>query len=290
MLQVQQPSTNHRASLEEAIRRVTELRPFPETASRLLSACQSEASSSQMIAEIVKHDPGVAARLLRIANSSMYGQAGRVRTIEQAIVLLGLRCVSDIAVAIAGQDLMNHGETSVAERRILWKHSLACAVVARTVAAVATDVRPEEAFLAGIFHDIGKLLFYDIVPDDYSQAVADVSLDDLLESERTTFGMTHESVGACCARQWGLSSAVRSAIGFHHRPEQSTDDSPLVLVTAAANALAHEWQLGCPASGQAPTNLETWTSSLGLCDDDLATAADRATAEFEEALEVCTLS
>ena len=245
-------------ALNQVLQGQTELRPFPAVASQILAACDDPNAGPRELSHIIQCDPAVALRLLRVANSSMYGFSGEIRTVDHAIVVLGIRTVRSLAVSAATADVFL-GETSKAARETLWLHSLACASIAGTLAS-AVEVAPEEAFLAGMVHDVGKLVFFDVVPDDYAELEDRAGATTIVDMEDSAFGIDHQRIGRRCAEQWGLPGEINAAIGCHHAPERATFSEDLVSVVCLADALTRVWQ---------PSNRR------GV-EDELANALERA--------------
>ena len=146
----------------ELLDELPELKPFPAAAAQLMSECQDPNLSPKRVAEIVGSDPVLAAKLMKIANSPLYGYAGKIRTIEHSVVVLGMTGIRHLSLSLAGAELFAEGEALTADQRqALWHHSLQVASAARQLAGhcECSQLDAEEAFLAGIFHDIGKLVF-----------------------------------------------------------------------------------------------------------------------------------
>jgi putative nucleotidyltransferase with HDIG domain len=216
-----------------------QLRPFPAAASRLIASCEKESTTVREIAEIIKCDPGMSLRVLQIANSPMYGFSGQIRSVDHATVILGLRALRDLAISTAVGEVFEQGTPATSEaRRNLWHHSLACGVIARTLGQVYGNVNPDEAFLAGVVHDVGKLFFFDQQPSVYADLVAGSRKHNILEAEETLFGITHMSIGQKCAQNWGLPDEVNDVITFHHDPQSADFGGELVDTVAAANHLS----------------------------------------------------
>ena len=265
-----------------------DLRPLPVVATRLMEACQDAKSNSKGVARIIECDPGVAHKLMKVANSAMYGASGRIRTVDQAIVLLGFRAVRSLAVSLAGAEVFKQGATAQAERVALWRHSLACATVSRILARQVRQVVPEEAFLAGIFHDVGKLMFYDLDADEYVRLRANCGGRATVADEHRKFGVTHTEIGLQCGEEWALPEPVRCAIGFHHSPVESPDHQALVSLTQVANQLAKCWQL----AGEGDTPLlpdarQLAESGLPPDEDFLEQIRTKAVIEFAEVRQIC---
>ncbi len=271
----------------ERLEELPEIRPFPTAATQLMTACQNPDSSSKDIAAIIQCDPGLAMRLLRVANSSMYGFSREIRTIDHAIVVLGFRTVRDLAVSMAGAEVFSQGDSAQAERAALWHHSLGCATVARMLARHIKGINPEEAFLAGIFHDVGKLIFFDLAADDYIALIANSEPQDRVTEESRIFRVTHEEVGQNCADEWGLAEEISSAIAYHHHPEDTPDDFELVALVQAANLLSNAWHIGVDPEKSIDESYALETIKLPIEESTLDQLRENAPAVFEETMQVC---
>ncbi|MFT5524711.1 MAG: HD-like signal output (HDOD) protein [Pirellulaceae bacterium] len=286
-------STATNSTILDCLDDLPELRPFPTAASRLLSACDDPGTDSKILAEIIQRDPGFAAKILQVANSSLYGCSGKIRTIDQAVVMLGFRSVKDIAISMAGAAVFANGNTASVEREQLWHHSLGCATVARKLATCIPGILPDEAFLAGIFHDVGKLIFFDLVSNEYAPLVAQHSRGDLLDAEFNTFGITHEELGIECGEDWGLSQAVNCSIGFHHSIDDAPDFGDLVALTSLADAQARRWGLGQQSAADLDQNLcklgvdLVEESSFSFSEQQLEKIHAECIENFEEVRDIC---
>lgn len=277
-------------SLFDQLEELPVLRPFPTVATRLMAACQDPDSSSKSIADIIQCDAGLALRLLRLANSPMYGFANKIRSVDHAVVVLGFRCVRDLGLSMAGADMFVQGDDAAEQRMALWQHSLGCATVARLLAERVSNVSPNEAFLGGIFHDVGKLIFYDLVPDDYIRLTAGSPSPSLVEQERQTFDVTHEQVGMRCSEDWRLPQTITHAIGYHHAPESAPGDRLFVSLIHVADLLAKAWKVGSDEECVAVAEEISSDNLLELDAADIDAAFARAPTEFEEMARACMVS
>ena len=192
------------------VRSVEKLKPLPVMASRLLAACNDDDASPRDVANILSTDASYAHQLLKLANSPAYGLKGSIRTIDRAVVVLGFRQVKSMALSLSAGELFNGADSEVAAREALWAHSLACASIAKRLAALTTEIVPEEAFLAGIFHDVGKLVFYDVAPAEYEHLVSQHDGRVTAKAEFQHFGSSHTEVGELCCETWGFRKILRS--------------------------------------------------------------------------------
>jgi len=232
-------------SLEAALVGMIELRPFPAAASQLMTACNDTNATVREVTEIIKSDPGLSTRLLQLANSPMYGFSVEIRSIDHATVVLGMRALRDLAVSTAVGDVFDAGDAATTKiRQDLWQYSLAVGCVARLLAADVEDVVPDEAFLGGVIHDVGKLFILDHDSVGYIQLLSGYDLTELPAAEIETYGLAHTEVGQRCAQFWGLPDEIIDVIRFHHDPEEADFGGALVDVVFAANYLVTVWFAG----------------------------------------------
>lgn len=240
--------------LTEQLDELIELRPFPVTASRIATACQDENATASQIGAIISQDPALAMKLLNTANSPIYGHSGQIRSVQDATVVIGLRALKNLVLSAAVGEVFGNGDAATAQsREKLLEHSIACGSIARTLASVTGLGVPEEAFLGGMIHDVGKLFFSDHRPDEYSEILVKATTNTIVDTELQIFGIAHTSVGGECSRTWGLPDEISDVICFHHQPDESDFESELVNVVNAANRLTRLWQAedavdSCPST------------------------------------------
>ena len=268
--------------VQEFLAERPEVRPLPAAVTQLLAACQDANANAEKFVKIIECDPALAVRLLRMANSPLYGLANDVRSISHAISILGIRQLKNLALSVAGKAMFSEGSTAAKERQDLWNHSLGCAAVARVLAKSVPTVAPEDAFLASIFHDVGKLFLYDVVADEYAQMASLYIGQKLVAEERFVFGISHEEIGLKSAHAWGLPEDVKAVIGHHHRPEESPVHRTFVTVVHIADRLARAWGIGSEVATDSDIFIDT-AEKLVLDEELLASEEERAREAFDEA-------
>ncbi len=266
--------------IQERLDKSPEVRPFPAVVARLVSACQDPNATSREFESIIECDPALSGKILRMANSPMYCPSGSVKSISHAVSLLGLRKLRSVAMSIAAESMFADGGEAVQARKRLWSHSVGCAMVARYLAEHVPDADPDVAFLGGLFHDIGKLLFYDAIPNEYDEIDGRLCDMALIEEEQFLFSTTHVAVGSASAASWGLPVALWAATRWHHNPEEADCDEQLVNVVAAANCLSREWGIGdCGNAGlPAPDHI---LKRIDLEEEQFAAIREQAEGSFE---------
>ncbi|MGB7343577.1 MAG: HDOD domain-containing protein [Pirellulaceae bacterium] len=272
--------------IQDHLKKSPELRPFPEAVTRLVSACRKEETTSKDIESIIACDPSLSVKILRLANSPLFCPSRDVNNIVHAVALLGRRKVKSIAMSAAAADIISSGQGAALQRQELWTHSVGCAAVASSLAGRTNRIDQDDAFLAGIFHDVGKLLFLDTIADEYDELTSSYLGASLVDEESFLFGTTHEDIGVTAANLWGLPDELLCAIGWHHRPDQNPFGHPQAKLISLANDLARGWGIGSRA---VPDNAidATLLDQLGIAVEDLAEIQDDALATYEQS---CDLS
>lgn len=197
---------------------------------------------------LVRLDPGLTSRILRLANSPIYGGKVEFKSIEQAMVRLGISALKQ-TVLIAATGEVFDGKDVFA--RNLWDHSIATAVASQTIAERIDNVLPEEAFVAGMLHDIGKLIIYGQAQKEYAALETEAREQGrrFFEFERENIQYcTHETIGSLVGRKWHLSSDMLEVMRFHHVVEEDESiaqrASPIVIVVSAANLFTNQLGMG----------------------------------------------
>ena len=267
-----------------------ELKTFPAAAARLMAEVDNPDLSPKRIAETVSCDPAIAGHMLQIANSPLYGYSGQIRTIEHAVVVLGMRSLQNLILTMAGSSVFSQGETALAQRQALWLHSLSVATTGRVLADYCLNLAADEAFLAGIFHDVGKLVIFDLAAETYLNISPELDAAGRVDWERQHLGIDHAALGMECADNWGLPSDIADAIGQHHAG--APDMAPLSRCTYIADLLAHRWDLTSTTEAVPPTEDEAaalaeelrrvGTSVTGA---ELLEVRDLALADYQELLQ-----
>lgn len=229
-------------SPETLVSSVTHLASFPDVAFRISDMLSEENSSAADFGAVIEPDPALSAALLRMANSATYGIGRSVSNVEQAVKIVGLRDVRDLAFGICAAAAFEGIPNDLISVDDFWRHSLFCAAASQDLGRIAGISNGESLFTAGMLHDIGQLIMFNQCPELSSQALQ-LSLeenDGLLPylSERKVFGFDHTAVGTELARQWQLPESLQQGIQYHHEPFASGQPSDAVAAIHVANSIA----------------------------------------------------
>jgi len=197
----------------------------------------------QKVTDLLAQDKSLAAQCLQMANCPLFGRWQKIDSLRGAVVSLGFRHVSDIAMSCSVMNLLPEHQTGL-DPVVFWEHSLGCALVCRTLARKINLVDPAKAYLAGLLHDLGIVANLWVLPHEFRSAyeIARVEGIPLHEAEQRALGFTHCESGCLLAENWGLTSDLIEVVAQHHSPEKSQHDTELV-------ALVHIADLLCRVSG-----------------------------------------
>lgn len=272
--------------IQEHLEKSPGIRPFPAAVTRLLAEIKNVNSSTSSFVPIIESDPSLALQVMRMVSSPLFGLP-KVKSIGHAIALLGTNKMRTLALSAAGANLFSAGASAKKQRQFIWNHSIGCGIVARLLANHIPTVVPEDAFLGGIFHDIGKLLFYDVVPVEYSDLASSCEGSELTKREDAAFGINHQELGLRSAHDWQLPKEVKVAIGWHHNPLEAPVHADVAKAIFYADALAKSWNIGPPeASLVLPSEA---MAEYQLDSSTMEELRERATEAFEMSQTACSL-
>ncbi len=280
------PSAKDRR-LETLLERVGQLPTLPPVALRILALVEDSKSAVQDLSAVIAKDPALTARVLRLVNSSYYGLPYRVSTVSHAVSLLGFDTVRSLALGLSIFGLFEgKGRGRVLDRNGLWTHSLVSGVAARLLALRVRYAVPEEAFVAGLLHDMGRFILDEYFPSELERIIQLEEQEGLAlwEAERRILGFDHAQLGSLLAQRWGLPHGLAQAILGHHQPllvssSQESLDPTLTAIVALADRLSVEFGGGdeerdFPAALLGLLGIEM--RELDELEDQLRTEADRA--------------
>jgi len=215
---------------------------FPKLYLDIMREIESPASSIQGIANIVAQDPGITAKILQVANSAAFGLPERVSDPGEAVQQLGMTTVRSLVLSAQVYGSFAPGRLKSFSADALWTHLMKCGDLARTILRRerAEFAETEDAFTAGLLHDIGKLMLADSLPNDFARALTLAAEEkiSLADAEQEVFGANHAGLAAYLFGLWGLPAAIVEAVAFHHDPEKSgLKECSALTAVHVANAL-----------------------------------------------------
>jgi len=219
-------------SAQDLVRKFVELKTLPHVALRLTRLVNEEKSTMHDFEEVIRLDPVLVTRLLRLVNSPYFGLINKVESIPKAVVYVGMKNLRNLVAVEALRNLFRGGENDNGfSRKNLWIHSATVAIVAEMIAKRIFGQEGEDVFLAGIIHDIGLIVEDQLAGELLQQACAayDPAVNTLVACEQDAIGCNHSEVGTLLAKDWRLPLEVVKAIRSHHDTQKK---HPITSVTS----------------------------------------------------------
>ena len=273
--------------LQKVLAKVTEISSLPEVTAKIVEVVEDPRATAHDMHEIVRSDPALAAKILKVVNSAFYGLPSQIASLDRAIVMLGLSAVKNIALAASLSRLFK--ADAVSEQfaaRDLWRHCIAVGVCARALGKLTRVEEHDEAFVAGLVHDLGLIAAQQLFSDKV-QEVADVCLhepQDFCAAEQRIIGADHQLVGGALAAKWRFPAQLQYAVAFHHKPEDVRPEyQRLTAITHVADALCCRARLGFWLSAQTQELSESILNLTGLTDEQLCMTLEQLPSLVKEA-------
>lgn len=227
--------------VEELVARVEDLPVLPVIVGQVMRLTEDPDSTAADLNGVIGQDQALTAKILRLANSAYYGFPRRIGTITEAVILLGFNTIRNLVLtASVSQVLEREAPGYGLAKGELWRHALTSAMAARLLARKVRYRGAEEAFVAGLLHDIGKLILSHYVANSYEEIRQRVAEENVpfMVAEQAVLGFDHARVGGLVAEKWNLPEGLVEAICLHHEPRRAERNPPLVAFTHAGDALA----------------------------------------------------
>ena len=239
-------------TLEDIVNKTADLPSLPAAAIAVMRESESATGSAQTVARYLSQDQALTVRVLRLANSAFYGLSRQIMDVPEAVVVLGMRCVRNLCLVASTYSWMSKPLKGYSlGPRERWAHSFGVAVGAQLVANKARAAASDQAFTAGLLHNVGKVALSVWIEDKMNGMMAIACRDGLTfdEVERKTLGYDHAEVGAHLGVIWNLPNPLVDVMRFHHHPNDSVANGPLVDCVHVADYLTMSMGLGLGGDG-----------------------------------------
>ena len=270
----------------EIVSKVHALPSLPAVAMELLARIEQNNADIHQLSAIVAKDQALSAKALRLANSSFYGMQRKVTTIPQALSILGLNSLRTLVTTTAVIDHFSATDLEGFDFQGFWRHSIAAAVCARLIAK-RVDVNPESAFMAGLLHDIGRLVLVTEFPVQYQTAINYRTEHDctMLAAERAILSCDHAAVGHALAEHWRFPLAIQMAVAGHHTPDQQWSGG-LINLVHVADAIARALDLCADENDLVPSLSPSAWNSLNLDQGTVMRVLHETELQFNEMCQI----
>ena len=221
---------------------VARLPAMPQVLLQLIELCQADDAGMAELAKLVANDAGITARVLHVANSAAYQRSGRKVGLVQALTTLGSDLIKTLVISESVfQTFSGFPHTNSTDLRSFWKHSLCAAVVARDIAKAMNYAQVEEAYLAGLLHDVGRLALLAAAPDVYHLSFQAPDSDNLCGVEQRVLQISHAEAGAWLIERWHMDSFMADSVLYHHENSARLETAPpLIRIVHLAHLLSDQ--------------------------------------------------
>jgi len=250
---------------------------MPQILLKLIEQCQTSKVGMAALAELISKDPGMTAKLLSVANSSAYHRGGQKVGLEQSLTALGTNMIKTLVISESVRQVFNRfTHSSTTDLRAFWQHSLESAVLARAIAEHIHYPHLDEAYLAGLLHDVGRLALLATVPNEYASSFLDQDDDNLCQIELREFNITHPEAGSWLIERWNLDSFLADSVLYHHEPVNRMGSAhPLIRIVLLSHLLCSPKKEELAVSEAA--------ALCGIDATDLAQISQGATSQVKQA-------
>lgn len=223
------------------------------------------------LGDVIEKDPSLTARLLKLGNSSFFGFPNRLETVAEAVSLIGIQQVQDLILASSVVEVFDGISAELVSMESFWKHSLACGIGARCLAIARQMPKAEKFFVAGLLHDLGRLVLFSRAPRETQEVfkLYQSKRMPLREAEVTILDFDHAQVGEALMRSWQYPANLVHAVAYHHHPMSAGIYQLESSLVHFADYLAHAMQMGNSGEGFVPSLSQRAWERVGLSTDIL---------------------
>jgi len=282
------------------VRRITDsilsLPTLPTVIAKMLELVDNPKTSASSLSNLVSRDQVLTAKILKMANSSFYAFPRQIATVKLAIVVLGFENVKEMALSLSVLNTFKGENSSHFDNSLFWQHSIAVGACTRMLARDSCYRLAGEAFVAGLLHDIGKVVLNQYLPSEFAK-IQSLIFDEGFSTESAELeilGVTHAEVGGWLAERWNLPEILVEGIKYHMHPELCPRNAELPLMVYLSDYLATQCGLGKSGSRSvekvdesvlelARKTLSISPESLEMCIPELYAEYDKASSFITEA-------
>ncbi len=275
--------------------KIKQLPTLPQVLSQLIDLMEDPDASASEVSRIISKDQSLMTRVLKLVNSPFYGMPKRIATLSQATVILGFKTVKNLALTTAIFDQFQGGSSKPRgagfTREKFWQHSIACAVASKIISEKIHYDCPEEAFMAGLIHDIGKVVLDQYMTEDFTRILDHAARENvpILEAEKQVIGVRHTQVGEWLAEKWNLPGHLVAAIRYHHTLAQQMKYVKLVLIVHLADAIVRMEGYGNGGDAVTPKIREEIWQVISIDPEDMPQLLNEIRLGYENAKEFLKL-
>jgi len=259
---------------------------------RLMEVINHPRGGAGDVAKVIREDTALTARLLKLVNSAFFAFPKKIETVSQAVSVVGTSQVRDLALATSVTDLFKGVPSDLINVEDFWKHSLAVGVAARVVAGMRSESNVERFFVAGILHDVGRLVLLMRAPEHAKQVLERARREEayLHAVERDFLGFDHARLGGILMDHWSMPETLREAIQLHHDPNRAERYPAEAATVHVADIIATALAIGSSGERYVPTISAGGWAKLGIDPGVLGFAVEEIDRQYASAVHLLGLS
>jgi putative nucleotidyltransferase with HDIG domain len=278
------------AKLTELVDKLRDIPTLSLVVQRVMELVNNPKTSAPQIADVLKRDQVLTAKVLRLVNSSFYNLSTEITDVSRALAFLGFNSIS---MLVLGTSVFSSFEIKAAPYfNVLdfWRHSLASAIAAEMIAKHLRSAKPEDAFTCGLLHDIGKIALFKVAPEELRLVVTKAKTDEIsfLEAETELNLPGHTILGERLAEKWQLPVIIRKTIRYHHRDVENMESiypqmKPVIMMATLGDMMAKRFSLGESGDHMKPEYPENYLRFLNLSPTAMKELEAKMSSEMERA-------
>jgi HD-like signal output (HDOD) protein len=276
--------------LEKIIEETSTVYSLPYFYERLNEVINHPKTSIDDIARIIIEDQGLTVKLLKLANSPMFGYYAKIESIAKAVTIIGTQPLRDLALAVSVMDIFQNIPEELMNMRSFWRHSISCGAIARNLAIYLHERNVERFFVAGMLHDIGQLILCTSIPDVVNGIIGECKAQESIfhEEEKKCLGFDHADIGAALLSKWKIPAAILDPVACHHKPAAAEQYPLEAAVVHLSDIICQAMQLGRTGAQVVPPLDEAAWKRINIPVNILGVILKQSESQLEDALAIVT--
>lgn len=269
------------------IRSISSIPTIPTVLEKITLLLQNPQTSADEIGRAITTDQSLSSKVLKLVNSAFYGFPGKISTITHAVVILGFSTIKNIVLTASIFDVFRKkGQAGLGgfDMERFWMHSIACGAASQSLAKCIGSSEREECFIAGLIHDVGKILLCQYLNEEFRAIVHETRSANSLfvDAEKRLFGVTHQEIGGVLCESWNLPENLQNAVKYHHTPSKNRAYYLTTAIVHCADILVRALDMGNGGDNRLPRLQDQVWQNLGLDNLSLPTLLENINDEVEK--------
>ena len=272
-------------NIDDLVSKIEELPPLPSVASQIIGLLSDPNCSPEELETLIGQDQALVAKLIKVSNSVLFGGYQKVASLQRALTRLGVRTVKNLVLAASAHNFFPQNNSRIGIwSQILWHHSVECGMAARRIAMHVGYNDPEEAFVGGVVHDIGKLIIMLKLSDKFQQIQRLKEKNNLadIEIEKQVIGYDHQAIGEILLKKWNMPATIQTCVRYHHNGHTESQSHTIALIVGYGNYLSHRYGFHAkPGASDCDTDNPPHLQLLKITPEINADIIDNIKADFQ---------